>query len=373
MKHLKSLFTSLAVAWLALAPFVTPISRADDAQTKVNGTIVSIRGDILAVRPQYVAHRIVRVSIDDHTIVEGWDRDWPKANIKPGLRVSVGGQYDPKTGFSTHWMDVGEKPLNYLAPKSKGFTDFGNGWGSYIGTLKSLDPIVVTDDTGTDYTLGHLSDITSIWHVGEINRDNLLIGTQVSVAGIPATDGVVRASEITIDRGDLKLGAMFGTILGASGNTVTIRPRFTADRLPVTYNNQTVLERQVNIDPDSAKIGDTVNIWGRADDQKHPNDIHAIAILYGPLGFPSETTDDRMVHLTGKFASFDPVTLKLANGSVKHILIPGELLVVRIVPVKASALAAGQEAMLVLKKGLNGGFDADTIIIDAPPFVGYGR
>jgi hypothetical protein len=48
------------------------------------------------------------------------------------------------------------------------------------------------------------------------------------------------------------------------------------------------------------------------------------------------------------------------------------MIVARLAPITRADLTAGAPVMLVLTRAPGGGWATDTVIRDAPPFVGYG-
>ena len=354
------------------APPVKPV--------EVYGTIISVRGNILAVRPS-LRPKLVRLAVSDKTEVADEARA-DRSALKPGMLLAMEGSYSEKSGFQPRYMDAGYKRIGYLSQTTKGIEiNPQNHSAVCSGTLKSLTPFVFTDDLGKDHTAS-LDQVRGIWLNTPADPSGLLIGLRVFATGVPAPDGVIQAQSISPDRDFAKAGTMFATLLGvgknAAGQTVlSVRPRFTTDSLDVVCADAPTLLRQIAVDPDSVPVGATVTFWGFQ--HNHPWDrprteaLEAIALLIGQDRYPAAATGSAGgVFLTGRLASLDPVTLALPNGKHIPIVVPGQMMVARLAPITVADLTPGAELMLVITRRPDGGFGTDTIIRDAPPFVGYG-
>jgi hypothetical protein len=349
-----------------------PLCRRAQAD-EINGTIVSIRGNILAVRPS-LRPRLARVSFGEKTVLFAYERTTLSV-LKPGMRVALSGRYSQEEGLHARWIEAAERPIGYLAQRSKGLQVENGGWARGVGTLRSVEPFVFRDDAGKEFT-AKLDELQGVWHDFLTDRSGLLIGTRISAEGTLAPDGVLQAASITPDRNYAKAGTMFGEILAVRGETLEIRPRYTSDTLPVTFGKRCILLRQVSLDPDSIKVGDKVTFWGQQhnhpwDSPKSP-DLLATALLVGKNRYPASEGQEGGVFLTGRLASIDPVRLTQPNGRTLHVIIPGQMPIARLDAIRPGDLKPGRQVMLVLSRRPDGRFQTSHVILDAAPYVGYG-
>jgi hypothetical protein len=347
----------------------------DSQDVEMMGTIVSIRGGILVLRPS-LRPVLTRFSVGPKTAVFSFERSSIGA-LKPGLRIRMGGRYSKEGGFHPFFLEAAEPQLGSLTEHSNGLKDAQEGGFVMItGNLKSVQPFVFTDDEGKEYT-AKIENLRGVFHDVPSDPSQLLIGVRVRIVGKRAPDGVVQASRISPDRNFSATGSMFGEILGMQGNTLQIRPRYTTDTLQVVCPPGCDLMRQITIDPDTIKVGDTVTFWGQQrnhpGDQPRSTDLLATALILGERRYPKAEGDEGGVFLTGKIASLEPsVKLALRSGEVINVIIPAQMPVARLEPIRASDLKSGTQAMLVLTRRPDGSFVATHVILDASPWVGYG-
>ncbi len=349
------------------------VAKADTPKAQVYGTIVAIRGNILVVRPS-LRPKLTRVSFGDKTVILAYERTTLSV-LKPGMRVSIGGRYSEQEGLHAFWVEAAEKPIGYLAEKSNGLQR-QNEWARGIGTIKSVQPFVFTDDAGKEYAV-KIDNVNNVWHDFLTDRNGLLIGTRIRAEGAQSPDGVIQADSISPDRNLSRSGTMFGQILGVHGNTLEIRPRYTSDTLRVTFAPNCGLLQQRDIDTDSIKVGDKVTFWG--EQRNHPwdmpksDDLVANALLLGKYHYPAAEGQTGGVFLTGKIASLEPaVRLSLPTGNTINVIIPAQMPIARLEKISAGDLKPGRSAMLVLSRLPDGRFQASTVVLDASPYVGYG-
>lgn len=360
-----------ATATVTATPTPTPTAQP---MTFLQGTVVSLRGNILVIRPT-LRPKQERVAFDERTEIISYNRT-DKSKLKPGQRIGVGGPYNEKEGLSVRWIEYSETPISYLKEKSEGLTiEKTQGWASGRGTLKSVEPFVFVDDKGDEFTFP-VDKLRGVWQVQAGDRNTLLIGTRASIAGTAAPDGVISAKSIYPDRSISPTGTMFGRILSVKGRILQIRPRYTSDTLKVTLTPDARLMRQLAVDPDSIKVGQPVTFWGeqrnRPTDRRPSTDIKALALLLGPLRYPAATGEEAPRYFAGKLQSLKPVRLQLDKGEIVKVLPTAQMVIARLTTLAQRDLKAGDDSMFVLSRRPDGSFDASTVIIDAPPWVGYG-
>ncbi|HEX8237654.1 MAG TPA: PQQ-binding-like beta-propeller repeat protein [Abditibacteriaceae bacterium] len=358
-----------ATATATATPTPTP-----EPMNFLQGTVVSLRGNILVIRPS-LRPRQERVAFDERTEIVSNSRT-DKSKLKPGQRISVAGSYDEKEGFSVRWIEYSEQPISYLQEKSQGLTiEPGQGWASGRGTLKSVEPFVFADDKGQEFT-SPLDRLRGVWQLKVGDRNTLLIGTRVNIVGKAAPDGVIAAKTIQPERSISPTGTMFGRILSVKGRTLQIRPRYTSDTLKVTLTPNARLMRQITVEPESIKVGQAVTFWAeqrnRPTDRQPSTDLKALALLLGPLRYPAATGDDAPRYFSGKLQSLRPVRLQLAKEGSVRVLPTAQMVIARLTALSQRGLKTGDDSMFVLSRRPDGSFDASTVIVDAPPWVGYG-
>jgi len=360
----------------ALVLAITLLGGAVDApKTQLEGTILSIRGNIYVLRPS-LRPKITRVLIGPKTEVMAYERT-NAAVLKPGMRIAAGGRYAKETGLRVRWIEAAEKPIGHLKGKRTGIRTSPDGkWGNTGGTLKTVQPFVIRDDEGKEIKLT-LSPDANIWHDFLVDRRNLLIGTRVFVSGTTAPDGVVQAESVAPNRDHSATGTMFGRILGVRGRTLVVQPRYTDDRIQVDLARNVTLQREIRLDPDTIKVGDRVTFWGeqrnRPYDQPRSDDLKAIALLVGPGMYPRSTGKGGGSVLRGRLTALEPdVRFRVDGGKTIKIVVPAQMITARLVPVRPSDVRAGSSAMLVLSRLPDGRFSASSVVLDASPWVGYG-
>lgn len=345
----------------------------------VQGTIVSVRGNILVIRPQW-RPKLKRVAFGNKTEIALFERATRSA-LKTGRRIALGGRYSATEGLRVNWVEVIEAP-GFTMPKYDGLIfnkerTYANGGG----TLKSVSPFIFTDDKGKEFK-ADISKLRGVWRMTRGDRNQLLIGTRVEVQGQDMPDDVLRASHIYPDRSQAPFGTMFGSILSIKGKQIEIRPRFTNDKLLVSLKPGCRFMQQVTLPENAIKVGQRLTFWGerrgqagglQLDNGDKPSDVKALALLLGNNRFPSAQGENAPRYYTGQLISLEPnVRLKLPNGQVIRVLPTAQMPIARLDTLTANALRPGQEAMFVLSRHKNGSFDSSTIILNASPWVGYG-
>ncbi len=342
------------------------------ASQEVYGTIVSMRGNILAVRPS-LRPKMTRVVFDNKTEILTYEQMALSA-LRPGMRVAMGGRYSKSSGFQLFWLEAAQKPIGHLRTKTIGLQQDG-GWAMAQGNLKSIQPFVFADDAGTEFT-AKTDRLREVMHDMLADRNRLLIGVRIRAQGMIAPDGVLTATTIAPERNFTKEGTMFGEILGRSGDIIKVRPRYTQETISISLKQKTSFIRQITLDPDTVKQGDLVTFWGdqrnHSWDNPKSDDLKAIALLRGDLRYPGADGPTASVYLNGKLSSLEPVELTLNNGKKINVIIPAQMPVVRLETISRTELKSGKQAMLILSRNAYGAFTASTVILDASPWVGYG-
>jgi hypothetical protein len=362
--------TRILLALFAMLAASLPAFAQDKGE--IFGTVVSIRGNILQIRPS-LRPKLTRVSFGDQTEIVSYRRV-EKDFLKPGIRVGMGGLYSEKGGYHPFFIEAAKEPIGDLKDKAEGIkAEPGGGWARASGTVKSVEPFVFTDDSGKEYT-ATLDQLRGVFEDYRADRNGILIGTRLRAVGPIAPDGVMQATSISPDKDYSATGMMFGEITGVKGRMLTVIPRYTNDPIAVTLAETSTLQREIKVDADSIGVGDTVTFWGqRAQETGKKNELHAIALLLGDGRYPaSGDPEEGGVFLTGTLTSLDPVQLLLPDQTTLAVGIPAQMPIARLVPIKVDDLKPKSRAMLVLQRGNGDKFIATSVILDASPWVGYG-
>ena len=350
-----------------------------DAPDFIKGTIVSLRGNILVVRPE-LRPVPARVAFDDSTLIIFYERT-TRAALVTGQRVSVNGNYAVKNGLQPRFVEVTDARIPDERPASKGLEIAPDGNSASLrGVVQSLSPFVVTDDAGENFTFD-LTPLRGVWRARLSDRNTLLIGTRIGVGGKTAPDGVTAAKFIYPERGQSPFGTMFGTILKTEDGKIQIRPRFTQDTLDVKLSGDVRIQREKRFDVETVKVGNNVTFWGemrpmRGDprnfDLRAMSDFKALVLLLGDGRYPVAQGEGAPIFVSGKIVSLDPVRLQKPDKTLLSILPTAQMPIVELTPATKRDLANGRDAMFVLSRQSDSSFVASEIVLNASPWVGYG-
>jgi hypothetical protein len=384
---------------------------AQGDEARVEGVIVSVRADVLQVRPRY-STQLTRVLLDDKTEIRkgemvGLDK------IEAGTLLFGFGEVDEKGGLTPRFLQVVVERTGFFGGKLRGPRGTGYGRSAMFGgTVKSVKPLTLTDDDGKEMTLT-LGPFVPILRQGKTGREALLVGQSIGAEGKKTTDGLVHAEQIEIQQfpgggpgGDG--GAIFGKVVSVQGGTVEVRPRFGDATIQATLAENASLQRQVTVDPESVKIGDNLTVQGRLVEgsTSAPARVTASVLLLGKQSYPKASSGGFFamvmgggrgdVTCTGTVASLNPFVLTLAagsgpgeptrgptvgigsadgglpGGSSVTVTIPGQVPVVELRPVTLAELKPGDRILLVGAEGKEGGMVAKTLVLGASPIVGFG-
>ena len=335
---------------------------------EVDGMIVSVRGNIIQIRPG-LRPKMIRASISDKTEITSV-RQREISALKPGMQFTGGGRYSIKEGVSFFWLMGAEKKIGALNQPHVGLFKRGD-FVSCGGKIISVSPFVFKDDAGKEFK-GKLGDQSEIYEVYPSDRNSLLIGVRVNLIGKVSPDGVIQAQSISPNKDYSASGTMFGEIRAVDGDKVTIRPRYTKDDLVITLKQTTTLQEEEKLDPESFKIGDEVTFWGQK--SKLKNGLNALALLLGEGRYPDSNGENAPIYLTGNISSISPnVILSTPDGVNHSIQVPAQMPFARLKSIEKHQLKKGVQAMFVLERDPESdGFITKAIIINASPWVGYG-
>ena len=334
----------------------------------VDGMIVSVRGNIIQIRPG-LRPKMVRASISDKTEIA---RIKPnnRIELKPGMYFTGGGRFSEKEGVSFFWIASGASRIGVLREPQKGLSRDG-AFVSCGGKIKSVEPFIFTDDNGKQFS-GKLDKVQGKWEVFPADRNSLLIGVRVNLTGKVSPDGVIQAQSISPNKDYSASGTMFGEIRSVDGDKVTIRPRYTKDDLVVTLKQPFTFQEEEKLDPESFKAGDKVTFWGQK--SKRKDGLNALALLVGEGKYPESKDENAPIYLTGIIASISPTVVLTTPDGVNHsIQVPAQMPFARLKSIDANRLKKGEQAMFVLERDPESdGFIIKAIILNASPWVGYG-
>ena len=338
----------------------------------LNGTIVSVRGDIIQIRP-FLRPKMVRASISEKTELSGY-RKTQASFFKPGVRILGGGRTYQKGGATCvrfFWIAGAKERIGDLREKKEGLDRDGD-FASCGGVITSLSPFQFSDDKGTVIT-GDISSVQGgMFEIYHEDRNSLLIGVRINLRGVPSPDGVINATVVSPNRDYSAKGTMFGEVKALDGNKLIIRPRYSREDIEATLIEAPLLLTEKRIDPASVRVGDRLTFWGQKG--KQANTLNALALLVGEGRYPNSTGDGAPIYVTGKIASLEPeVTLKGADGVRRVIHIPAQMPFARLLTIEKNDVKPGSQGMFVLERDpATGGFMAKAVILNASPWVGYG-
>jgi hypothetical protein len=256
------------------------------------------------------------------------------------------------------------------------------------GKVKSLKPLTLTDDDGKDMTLT-LGSFVPIMRQAKASRESLLVGQAIGAEGDRTTDGLLHAGQIEIQQfpGGGPFGggggAVFGKVVSVQGGTIEVRPRFGDTTVQATLAENASLQRQVTVDPDTVKTGDTLTVQGRLGDgtPEAPTRMTASVLLLGKQSYPKASAGGFFAMVlgggkdatcTGRVASLRPFVLTLESGSSVTVTVPGQVPIVELRPATLSEVKPGDKILLVGAEGKEGGMVAQTVVLGASPIVGFG-
>ncbi len=342
---------------------------APPVRAEVEGLILSVRGNMYVVRPS-LRPKITRVLIGPSASVIGFSRT-KLSTLKPGMRIGIGGSVEPGTGFHPRFIDSGWEALGYLvAPDAPLPTKPGFGIG--FGKLKSVSPFVYTTQDGKSFR-ADVSKVVNVWTTYRAPRQGLLIGTRIKVMGTMAPDGVVTAQSVEPDRNATRPGTMFAEVVSVNGRQAVIRPKYSAENIPVDLLSSAKYVRENRIDPEEIKVGEPVTLWAEKPNAGRSSmPVMAIAVLRGPGRYPQSEGDEGGVYYKGRFVSLEPQVVFESDGKRMNLVIPAQIIVARLSPAIKKDMAPGQSAMFTLVRTPKGGWSAVYVVINASPWVGYG-
>jgi hypothetical protein len=179
--------SSASAASATPTPTPTPLA-------SVEGTIVSVRGNILVVKPILRLSR-TRVAFGSKTEVSSYRRA-DRSILKIGGRVEMGGPIEKDKPWSLNFIVTTPRPLAWFEKKGGGMEDSPDGsWRSGKARIVSLKPFQVRDDKGKMWSPS-LVTLRGTWVLEGGGRDTLLIGTKIYAQGIASPDGVIAATAI---------------------------------------------------------------------------------------------------------------------------------------------------------------------------------
>jgi len=332
------------------------------------GIVVSIRGNILEVQPAWLTGH-VRLMIDEKTkFVE--ELLTPVRRVPIGTRMVVFGNNDPKEGLTGFYLMAGDLKSQGFGGKLSGIMQ--SQWGSYWGgVVKSVRPLVLTDDDGKDITTQRLQA-----HVVHFDKhasiNELLIGSKISYVSDRTQGGILHCTSLGLTSSPGKAGVLFATVVSNTGGKLTVIPRFGSTPVDIAVPASCKVQRQVTLDADTIKAGDTISAWGVTVQGRDSNGLVAFAMMRGKKLFPIASNDagapDRSV--TGVVKYLSPFTLKVDKGPLP-IYVTGQTPLVDFAPASAGHLRKGDMVMLMVSKTSTGVLTASYVLVDASPIIAF--
>jgi hypothetical protein len=349
--------------------------------------VVSVRADVLQVRPRY-STQLTRVLVDDKTEIHKGEMVAVE-KLELGTMLFGIGDIEAKGGLTPRFLQVVEERTGFFAMKMRGPRGTGYGRSAMFGgKVKSVKPLVLTDDDGKEMTLT-LGPFVPILRQAKASRESLLVGQAIEAEGDKTTDGLLHAQQIDIQQfpgggpggGG---GAIFGQVVSVQGATVEVRPRFGDAAIQATLAENASVQRQITVDPDTVKVGDTLTVQGRLGEgsTSAPTSMTASVLLLGKQSYPKASPGGFFAMFrgvgpsdltcTGRVASLNPFVLTPESGGSVTVTIPGQVPVVDLRPATLAEVKPGDKILLVGAEGKEGGMVAKTLVLGASPIVGFG-
>ncbi len=377
-----SLRIGLSGLLIVLCGVAPATAHAQFGRGGLTGQIVAIRGDIVQIRPQY-STKLTRVVIDAKTTIDNPQMTSP-AQLQPGIFVSVLGDYTDDGGILPRFVMAQDERTGFFSSKSHGVHAVGYGRSAFLGgKLKSANPLVVTDDDGKDYTIP-VKGFLPVMHMARGDRNMLQVGKTVTAVGEKTADGLLHARSIQIQQLPGSSGTVFGTVVAIRGNTLEIQPRFGEENIQATISPDAQLLRQIDIDPDTVKVGDIITVQGKrlAGAPEDSNAIVAAVLLPGKQTYPKVGGGGFFAMMlgagnpgmtcTGKVASLSPFLLTQDDGKQVIATIPGQTPIVDLRTITPADIKPGDKLMVSGAEDKAGGLVIKLLMLGASPIVGLG-
>ena len=331
-----------------------------------SGIIVSIRGNIVEVQPAWLTgHQ--RLMVDDKTKVAE-ELLLPVSKVPLGTRMVVFGNGDLEKGLEGFYVIAGDLKSQGFGGKLSGV--MSSQWGSYWGgVLKSTKPLVLTDDDGKDITTKTLRARGGVHFNRNASIDDLLIGTKISYDSDKTQGGILHLTGISISSNPGKAGVLFATVVSSGGGKLTVVPRFGSTTVDIGVSTGCKVQRQITLDADVIKRGDTVSAWG-VPTQGEGSGLVAFALMRGTKRFPIASAAGPDKNVTGAVKALSPFTLRVDNARLP-VYVTGQTPLVDFAPSTIGALRKGDMVMLVVSKGASGGFVTKYVLVDASPIIAF--
>jgi hypothetical protein len=362
---------------LALGPLISCPASAQFGP-RVTGVIVSIRGDILQIRPRYNT-KLTRALLDNRSqIRKPIMRDI--SVIKLGDRVMAVGDYQSVTLETARMLMLVSDSDGWFGHKTPGVSGVGYGKTAMAcGEVKSLSPLVLVGLEGKEMT------ITVPPHVPVLQqepsrKEALRVGQTVQIRGTKSSDELVHIETLEIQEAPGGSGTLFGVVTAVHGPMLEVRPRFSEDTVQISVTDSTRIQRQTTLDVRSVKVGDTLTAQGILTTDNAGRLIAAL-LFPGAQSYPYTRPEgmsalfrggaDVTALRTGEVTALFPLTLKLKDGSTARIVVPGQVPLVDLHPAARADIHIGDKIM-VTGPEKEGALQAETLLLGASPIVGFG-
>lgn len=366
---------------IGAALLVFGVARAQDAEAQLYGKIVSIRADIVQMRPRF-ATALKRIVLDKSTVITKRETINP-SQLKTGMFLFGQGDYTKEKGLVASFLMLPEARTGFLARKTHGVT--GSGYGNSVffgGTIKTVTPLVITDDEGKDLAVP-VGELLTVMQMTIAPREALKVGDTIFASGEKTVDGLLHAKDIRINRASGGEDSLFGQVIAIHDKTVTFKPLFDEENVTITLADNVKWLRQIAIDPDTVKPGDTLTVQGKriAGTKVKPEAVVAYVLLGDKQPYPqpaasdpsSGAQEDGSALYTGKVASLCPFILTLDTGATLTVTISGQTPLVNLRPALATEIKPGDKLMIIGTEGKEGGMVASVIVLGASSIVGFGN
>jgi hypothetical protein len=361
----------------------------------VIGAVVAVRGNVLQMRTMGSKGLTRVICASDAQITR---EETLKADVlMPGMKVEGTGRQIEGTGTGTVPMKVEVQSLQ-IGGGSNPFQFFGgqtaallrgrraeifrkqnySGTISFDATVKSIHPLVLTDERGAPLPVVIGSDVEvhqrkpRALKEGDINAGAFLLAM-----GETSSDGLLNAHSLIVLGEGRGQESVSGTITGITDKGITMQPRFEPQGIEIEVSPTVKLYYQEHLDLDSIQVGDRLVFNGRVigGSAKLPTTLAVRAITSPDEESPKIEQGGMFgggaltATVTGKITAFDPLRIQTEDGREITLRVPGQVAYVRHRPIERSALKAGQKALLSVRTTESGRV-ADVIVLNPSPGAG---
>ena len=374
----------------ALAPVRASAQMFGGEGDRVSGVVVSIRGDIVQVRPRY-SEKLVRVIVDDKTTFNAMEM-LGQAKLKAGERVFGMGQMNDK-GTVQVMMLMLQDGASIGTDNGRGVTSVGIGKAAMVNArVGTVKPLTLVDANGKTLPVTP-GGFMPVMKMGKTDRAKMLVGSNITASGERTIDKLLHAKQVSLQPGGGMFGpgggagegSLFGKVVAVKGGKLEITPRFEDESVTVTLASDCAIVRQIALDPDTIQPGDVLTAQGKRTGGTYdaPTNLTVSVFLSGKQRYPRVSGGGGFaamlggdakpgMTLTGKVVTLSPFVMLDDAGHSVTVAIPGQTPYVDLKAATLGDIKPTDKVVLIGKEGKDGGLVVSKIVIGASPIVGFG-